>query len=532
MCVERIALEEREFEERNVATAGAAGGAQETSAGVERLRAAVEGARTFVVHTLGCKVNQAESELIARWFMAVGLEDAGARGHEAAAVRSGRVDVLCVNTCVVTGEAEAKSRKAIRHLVAKLDPRVVVIAGCGAARIRAQVRAEGREVIALENEEKREVVGAAARAALARPARGGPRRPPSSPTRAFLKIQDGCNRRCSYCIVPLERGPERSVPLREIIARAEELAEAGVPEVVLCGVHLGRYGAESGSRAASSSTRASSRVHDARANDEPRSLAELLDLLARRFSFRIRLSSIDVEDVTEELIEVVARNERICPHFHIPLQSGSDRILAAMGRPYTRERFLETIHRLRERIPDAAISTDVMVGFPGETDEDFEQTISAIENARFMRLHVFRFSARPGTRAATLPDRVSAATMRARSERVIERSALLEASFMRGLDGKVLEVVIEEHREGRDGATSVGRSQYYVPVEIPGRLPKGSLVRVRARWLPAAREHGARAAANQAHPGDEHEEGALEATGLEAGGKVEHGILIGKVLEA
>jgi threonylcarbamoyladenosine tRNA methylthiotransferase MtaB len=272
-------------------------------------------------------------------------------------------------------------------------------------------------------------------------------------------------------------------------------------------------------------------VPTAQANDDPRSLAELLDLLARRFSFRIRLSSIDVEDVTEELIEVVARNERICPHFHIPLQSGSNRILAAMGRPYTRERFLETIRRLRERIADAAISTDVMVGFPGETDEDFDQTILAIENARFMRLHVFRFSARPGTRAATLPDRVSAATMRERSERVIECSALLEASFMRGLDGKVLEVVIEEHREEGDGATSVGRSQYYVPVEIPGRLPKGSLVRVRARWLPVARDHGARAAANQQHQGDEYEGGPLETTVPRAGGKVEHGILIGKVLE-
>lgn len=349
---------------------------------------------------------------------------------------------MIVNTCAVTAEAQAKSRKAVRRLVRKLKPEKVMVAGCAAEMLRHEL---GIEAEYLPHREKMEFIERLKQQTGQGGLTAGDR------TRAFVKIQDGCNQQCSYCIVPALRGREISYPAEDILRKLEKLGSLGYREIVFTGVHLGRY------------------------EDDGINLAGLLRKAGQRFACRIRLSSIDVFEIDDELIDTIAGLEgRICPHLHIPLQSGSDRILRLMRRPYTAESFLKTVDKIRNRLARVALSTDVMVGFPGETDEDFSATGSVVVEAGFMRLHVFRFSPRPGTPAAemnrTVPHRVAAE----REHSLIELGRQLEQDFMRSLHGEVLEVLIE--RPGR------GRSEYYVEVEVPSSLQRGKIYHVRAKY--------------------------------------------------
>lgn len=353
-----------------------------------------------------------------------------------------RPQLLIVNTCAVTAEAQAKSRKAVRRLVRRLRPEQVMVIGCAAELLKEELEIDAQF---LPHKQKLEYMEKLKNTA------GKEFSLASGRSRAFLKIQDGCNQACSYCIVPSLRGPEVSYPADEIMRRLKKLEAVGYREVVLTGVHLGRY------------------------RYDGLNLASLLRQAAASFSGRIRLSSIDVFEIDDELIDtLVELRGKVCPHLHIPLQSGSDRILRLMRRPYTSSGFLETVEKIRSKFTKVALSTDVMVGFPGETDKDFEATVEVVGKAGFMRLHVFRFSSRPGTPAAEMEQTVEHRVIEEREHRLIELGKKLEEEFMKSLEGEELQVLVE--RAGR------GRSEYYVEVEVPRSLERGKIYHIRARY--------------------------------------------------
>lgn len=396
--------------------------------------------RSFYIHTLGCKVNQAESEKIASIFLSSGYE-----------FNENVCDIVILNTCAVTSEAESKSRKILRRLIRCMKPRLVFVIGCASKMIIESINEIGNEVIiVIPPSLKKDFIENLERVFSVDSSFYTGRR-----TRAFLKIQDGCNRRCAYCIVPFLRGNEVSVSISEVLKEAEKLNAEGVKEVVLTGVHLGRY-----------------RFGDS-------NLAFLLETLAKKFDFRIRLSSIDVEDINEDLVKTAFElGERFCPHFHIPLQSGSNKILKAMKRPYTAEYFLRKVEFIRSIFEEVALSTDVMVGFPGETDIDFQKTVDLINQAEFMRLHVFRFSKRPGTEAEKMTDSVPVQLTKERENYLINLSKTLENDFKKKLNGRVLNVLVEK----TDGNSSFGRSEYYVDVICPTKYVRGEIVKVKAKY--------------------------------------------------
>ncbi len=388
------------------------------------------------IDTLGCKVNRVESESIAAALWEAGVRvalDRTGGGEDTA--------VSVVNTCCVTAEAERKSRKAIRRAlsatsgpvlvtgclvavrpdaVAAIDRRVVVepgkdlIAGAVAAGV------DEEDTVATSDRDRRR---SPMRAAAYPPARG--RVGDGFRTRVGLKVQDGCDARCAYCVVPDARGPARSVPLAEIEADLYDLARSGVPEVVLTGIDIGRF------------------------EDGGRGLEALIEAADRSGIPRVRLSSIEPPDVTDELLEALAAARTICPHLHLPVQSGSDAVLARMGRRYDTAHFAALAESVRDALPGVALTTDVMAGFPGETEEEAEETLRFAERVGFDRLHVFRYSRRPGTPAADM------------SEQVGKREAEARARRLRGLDGRLRAA----HRERRLG----GRAEVLVErVEADG----------------------------------------------------------------
>jgi threonylcarbamoyladenosine tRNA methylthiotransferase MtaB len=265
----------------------------------------------------------------------------------------------------------------------------------------------------------------------------------SGRSRPFLKIQDGCDAFCTYCIVPLARGPSRSLPVIDVLESLKALSAAGYQEVVLSGIHLGRYGCDL--------TPASS-------------LGELLDHIERAdLMQRVRLSSIEPLELTDALIQRVAGSTRFCRHFHIPLQSGDDRILQKMKRPYTVEKFRQRVIEIRNQIPDAAIGVDTLIGFPGETDEAFKNTYALIQELPVTYLHVFPFSARPGTPAARYPNRVAPNVIKARCEQMRYLGQTKRTEFFQNFIGKTLEILVESTRNAATGRLK-GISSNYIPV--------------------------------------------------------------------
>jgi threonylcarbamoyladenosine tRNA methylthiotransferase MtaB len=274
-----------------------------------------------------------------------------------------------------------------------------------------------------------------------------------------VKVQEGCEQRCTYCVIPLARGPSRSRPPEEVVDEVAGLVRAGFKEVVLTGIHLGAWGADlEGGR---------------------RGLADLVRKAAAVPGLvRLRLSSIEPMDITEELIELVAADPRVCRHLHVPLQSGSDEVLRRMNRNYTAAEYLAVVERVRAKVPLLGLTTDVMVGFPGETDRDFARTVDVVERARFSRLHVFRFSPRPGTPAAAMPGRVDQAVSRARSRKLIDLGRRLGREFRAGLVGRTMGVLIE--KTGSGGTRGEGFTDNYVRVSVRGSaLAANHLVPVR-----------------------------------------------------
>jgi threonylcarbamoyladenosine tRNA methylthiotransferase MtaB len=373
--------------------------------------------RTLRLVTLGCKVNQYETQYVKE-----ALELAG--WHEA--LDDEPAELSIVNSCTVTHEADAKTRQLVRRLHQDNPQGQIVVMGCYAARDPETVsRLPGVTQVIPDKarllDELRPFGVDHLPAGISRF---------DGHQRAFVKVQDGCLLNCSYCIIPQVRPVLRSRPIEEIAEEVSRLVESGYREIVLTGVHLGHYGID---------------LSKAKPKAQWSRLWHLLDRLdALPGDFRIRLSSLEAAEVRGEFVDGLARSKRTCPHLHLCLQSGSDRILARMKRRYRTAAFLERCRRLQHALDRPAFTTDVIVGFPGETDADFEATCRVLQEVGFSKIHVFSFSPRHGTPAAQLPDRVPPPVIAQRREHLRDLERRLAERYFRSLIGSRLDVLVEE----------------------------------------------------------------------------------------
>ncbi len=400
--------------------------------------------------TLGCKVNQYETEYVREGLLSIGYQDA--IGADPAA--------LClVNTCTVTREGEAKSRQAIRRLARENPAARIVVMGCYATRAPQEVAALPGVVDVVTD--KRQLPQLLMRLGITDVptgiARFGDRH------RAYLKVQDGCRLRCSYCIIPYMRPHVLSRPVTEILDEVRRLRDNGYRELVLTGVHLGHYGIE-GVEGIEGIELSAGRPAATRSP-----LAQLVRQIARLDgNFRLRLSSLEATEVTRELVETVAEfPDKICPHFHICLQSGSDQVLRRMRRRWGARLFQDRCRFVRDQLPLPALTTDVIVGFPGETDADFAATCRVVQDVGFSKIHVFPFSPREGPPAAEMPDQVPASVKAARRRHLSDIAGQLRRAYFQQLIGRPLRVLVESHVEGHPDRCA-GTACRYAPVELPG----------------------------------------------------------------
>ncbi|MHB8924777.1 MAG: MiaB/RimO family radical SAM methylthiotransferase [Coriobacteriia bacterium] len=383
--------------------------------------------------TLGCKVNQVEAETIA----------ASLIGSGAVVVPEEDADVVVVTTCTVTGEADHKARKAVRHAHALPQRPIVVVTGCLAALDDGTLVALGDRVV-VEADKAAVAARVAALMRLRATSVSATRAGGAFHTRAMVKVEDGCDNFCAYCIVPHARGVPRSVALEAIVAEVEALGVRGAREVVLTGINIGRY------------------------DDAAVRLPGLIRAVAATGIERIRVSSIEPEHVDEDLLAAIAETPAFCEHLHVPLQSGCDRTLAAMGRRYDTAAYETIVARAREAIPGFALSTDVIAGFPGETDVDAAQTLAFLERIGFSKLHVFRYSARAGTPAAGRADHVDPRVIAARAAAVRELGDRMRLAHLRSHIGDTLEVLVE--RSGKGVARDGSRVRFSSAIAPPGEL--------------------------------------------------------------
>lgn len=401
------------------------------------------------VHTLGCKVNQTESEQIQTDLLGYGFDLVDP--HETTA------DYYVLNTCSVTISAEAKGRKLARRFRRDNPDATIVFTGCYAELKGDELEEELPEVDY--------IVGTQDKGAIPELLVGETDDEVLSPEqsqaevgfrqRKFVKIQDGCRDWCTFCIIPTIRSTLESTPPDNVIQKLHRLDGEGYREVVLNGVHLGEYGVDL---------------------DEDVTLTRFTERLAGEdFDFRIRFSSIEPQDVTERFVQIVADSDRFVNHLHLPLQSGSDRILDRMNRNYTREEFLRRVDWCRDRDEDFALNTDIMVGFPGETEEDFQATLDVMESSLFSRSHVFRYSEREGTTAAKMDNQVHSKVRKDRCKTAIEWGDELQARFAARREGARATVLLEDHEwEGRP----VGYTERYLPVAVDTDREPNELVEV------------------------------------------------------
>ncbi len=381
--------------------------------------------KTFCIKTLGCKVNQYESEVIREGFQSRGLIE----------VTGDAPDVYIVNTCTVTSRSDRKSRSIIAHCARANPDALIVVTGCYAQLMREELLSLSGVGLVIGNTWKDRLAG------LVMEGRGGCiglEEPDTNSSfkirdfahysRAFLKVQDGCDNFCSYCILPYVRGRPRSRDLGEALEEARRLIKKGFKELVLVGINLGKYGLDRGE------------------SDGLSTLIKEIDKIEG--SFRIRLSSVEPMYITPNLIEVIASRERVCPHLHIPLQSGDDRILARMNRTYTSIDYIGLIERIRRKIPDVAITTDLIVGFPGEDEEAFSNTLQTIGQVRPSRTHIFTYSKRPHTRAASYKESVPHSIVKDRYTRLQNLTSKLQLEYHRRFLGKEVDVLIETRKDG------------------------------------------------------------------------------------
>jgi threonylcarbamoyladenosine tRNA methylthiotransferase MtaB len=368
------------------------------------------------LETLGCKLNQAETQQLAAQ-----LAQAGYRLVDSPR----KADIYILNTCTVTHVADRKSRHLLR-LARRLNPSVRLIAmGCYAHRApRELAPIEGVDLV-LNNDQKNDLVSILGNTCgIKQPYIDVLLNHRGNRNRAFLKVQDGCHNFCAFCIVPYVRSREVSVPISEIVAQVKEKTDAGFKEVVLTGTEVGTY--RSGG------------------TDLAGLLKHILDETDIR---RLRLSSLQPPEISEKLIGLW-RDPRLCPHFHLSLQSGSDSVLRRMKRRYNVSDYLRAVALIRDSVPDVAITTDVIVGFAGETEAEFQKTFEFCRKMCFARIHVFPFSPRPGTLAATLPDQISATVRKERSRQMLDLAKESSKNFRQGFLGRTMEVLWEQSMDG------------------------------------------------------------------------------------
>lgn len=405
-------------------------------------------------YTLGCKVNQYESQAMS--------ERAAANGFELVTSDSD-ADVYVINSCTVTAESDRKTRQAVRKFKRNHPESIVVLTGCMPQAFPEEAEQLEQADIVLGNRNNHRLFelldryfACGQRVIAVEEHKTGDKYTGtdisgfSGRTRAVVKIEDGCNRFCSYCIIPYSRGRVRSKPIEELKCELQRLAEGGFAEVVLVGINLSAYGTDIGLT-----------ICDA---------VELADKMGFR---RVRLGSLEPDHITDEVIERLSRLDSFCPQFHISLQSGCDNTLRAMNRHYTADEYRRLCQKLRANFANATITTDIMVGFPTESEEDFNENVQFALEIGFEKVHVFPYSPREGTKAAKMPQ-LEKSVKEKRSHVMIEKTEEVRRNFLRSQIGKTVEVLFETRHS--DGYTE-GYTKNYTPVKIKKELPCGVIAK-------------------------------------------------------
>ena len=410
--------------------------------------------RTAALHNLGCKVNSYETEAMQQL-----LEEAG---YEIVPFHE-KADVYIINTCSVTNIADRKSRQML-HRAKKQNPdAVVVAAGCYVQAAAEELKADLAVDVIIGNNKKQDLVPILEEYFKDKSDRSHvieisetheyerlSIHKIADHTRAFLKIQDGCNQFCSYCIIPYTRGRVRSRRPDEVVAEVRELAAAGYQEVVLTGIHLSSYGV------------------DFKEEEKKENLLSLIKQVHEVEGIRrIRLGSLEPRIITEEFAQALASMPKFCPHFHLSLQSGCDKTLKRMNRHYTTEEYAAGCEILRRYFDNPAITTDVIVGFPGETEEEFEETKAFLERIGFYEMHIFKYSRRAGTRADRMPEQVPEQVKSVRSEVLLKLEKQMSKAYRESFSGKKKTVLLEEKTEIGGRAYMIGHTMEYVKAVVP-----------------------------------------------------------------
>ncbi len=427
---------------------------------------------TLRTATLGCKVNQYETEYVRQGLARLGWTEAD---------DDRPADLCLVNTCTVTADGDMKSRKIIRQFARQNPGAEIVVMGCYASRAPEELAALPGVVEVVTD--KRRLPELLARFGLVDAPEGldsfGSRH------RAHVKIQDGCAMRCAYCIIPACRTELVSRPAESVFAEIDRLVGGGHREIVLTGIHLGLYGAETngddqcagGPAIGGASGCSTSGATTSEANS-PAHASGLVDLLRRVVDwpgrFRVRLSSLESREITPELIELMAGSRgRICPHLHVSVQSGSNRVLRCMRRRDTAEEIIDRCRAVQKALDAPGLTADVIVGFPGESEADFEASCSLVRDVGFSKVHVFRFSPREGTAAAAMSDQIDGRVKHERASRLIALADELRQRYLQSLCGRRLEVLVERTVEGEPTRLR-GTSARYAPVELPAETTGGT----------------------------------------------------------
>jgi len=413
--------------------------------------------------TLGCKVNQADTASMQELFRQAGYTVCDFTEE---------ADVYVVNTCVVTNTGQQKSRQMIRRAIRKENDALIVVTGCYPQTAAEEVKAiDGVDLIIGTQDRAKIVMLVEAALAKKRNQIDDEVRPweqsvqfeemsggnEADKTRAYLKIQEGCNQYCSYCIIPYARGPIRSRSLQSIREEVQRLTEAGYKEIVLIGIHLGCYGKE---------MKDGTTLYDA--------VQAALSVPALQ---RLRLGSLESVEVEERLLDLMETDKRLCPHLHLPLQSGCDNVLKDMHRPYDTKKFKALLDQIRKRVPGIAVTTDVIVGFPGETEADFDVTCNFVKQCGFAKMHIFPYSKRKGTPAAARQDQVSENVKKQRAEKLAELDREMQQAYFVENIGKAHTVLVEQvisettAGSGADNSEALlveGLTENYIRVELPG----------------------------------------------------------------
>ena len=394
-------------------------------------------------HTLGCKVNSYETE--ATWSL---FKDKGFERVEPNCL----ADVYIINTCTVTNTADSKSRQRIRQSI-KMNPNAVIaVMGCYSQTKKEEIeKIDGVDII-IGNQEKGKIVDLVLQVLdkkqkiidvtdiLRYREYENLNACEFEHTRAFLKIQDGCNNFCSYCIIPFARGPLRSKPHEEVFKEVKKIISLGYKEIVLAGIHTGGY-----------------KDNDFTFSDLVSALVSFEGLL------RLRISSMEITQIDDKFLNLL-KNDHLANHLHLPLQSGSDGVLKRMNRKYNKQEYLDIINKIREVSPDIAISTDLIVGFPGETEEEFQETMDFLKLIKYSKIHVFPFSKRDGTKAALMENQISDSLKSKRVNEVLELDANLQYEYAKKFIGKIMKIIPETCKNGY----LYGHTSNYLMVKFPG----------------------------------------------------------------